>query len=391
MQREETDVIIIGAGPAGLQAGKALAVLGRQVLILEKEDRPGGKLLKWDSLFPFGDDPAVVLGGLLRDNGAFIRTSAELVSYTYSDGLHHLSIRGGRSFSAAALVLATGFRPFDARLKEEYGYGIYPNVITSVDLERMFSKGSVTTGRGGIPEKVAVVHCVGSRDVKAGIEYCSSVCCITGIKQSMKLCRLYPKTRVHHLYMDLRLGGRFHEFCYKEAQMKYRVRFIRGRLSEANPGPGETLEIRYEDTLAGRPARMTVDLLVLLVGMVPEPLECLDRVLQKAADGFYGDGALTLPGKAAGKEGSSTPGYSWQGMAEENGCRDGDRRNGSGGLPGSPARSSVFFAGACAGPKNLVQSLEEANSVALEVHQYLRNIPDYEHIYPANGIRFQST
>jgi heterodisulfide reductase subunit A len=409
MHHEEADVIIIGSGPAGLQAGKALISLGTRVLILEKESRPGGKLLKWDSLFPFGEDPAQVLSTLIDGLVPCLRTSAEVVSHSYSGGMHHMETRGGYSCSANALVLATGFQPFDARLKEEYGYGIYENVITSVDLEKMFSTGRVSTKGGQIPGRVAMVHCVGSRDLKAGHEYCSSVCCITGIKQAMKLCSLYPSVRVHHLYMDLRLGGRFHESCYKEAQVKYRIRFIRGRLSETNPGPGETLEIRYEDTLAGKPARMTVDLLVLLVGMVPEPVKCFNEILHTGADGFYGDGSISggfawngTPGN--GFPGNETPGKEipekgtpGKGISPDanyghkstgkihNG--DGDFRNGSAGPSGSTARSSLFCAGACTGPKNLVQSLQEASAVALEVNSYLRNIPQYERLYQDHGIR----
>lgn len=342
-------MLIIGSGPAGLQAGKILLSLGRRVLILEKESRPGGKLLMWDSLFPFGEDPGQVLARLVGGLEPFIRTSAEVISHSHSGGIHRLETSAGHSCSAQALVLATGFRPFDARMKEEYGYGIYENVITSVDLERMFASGEVKTKMGQVPGRVAMVHCVGSRDLKAGHEYCSSVCCITGIKQAMKLSRLYPRARICHLYMDLRLGGRMHEYCYKEAQLKHRIRFIRGRLSETNPGPGNSLEIRFEDTLAGKPARMNVDLLVLLVGMIPEPLKCFREYPARGADGFFGEGRIC--------------------PAEQ------------------PLLSSLFSAGACNGPKNLVQSLQEASTVAWEVNHYLGNIPRQERIYTDYGIR----
>ncbi len=138
-----------------------------------------------------------------------------------------------KSESAEALILATGYELFDAHRKEEYGYGIYNNVITSADLEKMFRSGKpLTTLNGKTPRKIGIVHCVGSRDEKVGNLYCSKVCCVTGVKQAIEIKKMVPGCDVFSFYMDLRMFDRHFEEMYFEAQQKWGVNFIHGRLSE---------------------------------------------------------------------------------------------------------------------------------------------------------------
>ena len=155
--------------------------------------------------------------------------------------------------TANAVLLTTGFDIFDAGRKEEYGYGIYDNVITSVELEEAFKSGMpLQTVQGGTPSRIGFIHCVGSRDEKAGNMHCSKVCCVTAVKQAIEVKEMFPSAEVFLFYMDLRMFGRHFEELYKEAQQKYGIQFIRARLSEAFENPDGTLQIRIEDTLAGQ-------------------------------------------------------------------------------------------------------------------------------------------
>jgi heterodisulfide reductase subunit A2 len=121
---------------------------------------------------------------------------------------------------------------FDATKKEEYGYGIYDNVITSADLEKLFLDSKLLVNPlGKTPKKIGLVHCVGSRDEKVGNVYCSKVCCVTAVKQAIEIKERLPESDVYCFYMDLRMYGMHFEALYKEAQEKYAVNFIRGRLS----------------------------------------------------------------------------------------------------------------------------------------------------------------
>ena len=92
-----------------------------------------------------------------------------------------------------------------ARRKEEYGYGIYENVITSVELENMFYNHSIKMANGNTPKRIGIIHCVGSRDEKVCNYHCSKLCCITGVKQAIELRELLPDTEIFCFYMDMRM------------------------------------------------------------------------------------------------------------------------------------------------------------------------------------------
>lgn len=260
------EVIIVGGGVAGMQAALSLRERGAEPVIIEKEERLGGKLTGWHRLFPTFTPAEDVLGPLLRrveEAGIRVMTGTEVEELVPGG----VAVGGGRRITGDATVICSGFELFDARLKEEYGYGIYDNVLTSVDVERMLREGRVAKADGSQPRRIAFLHCVGSRDEKVCQQHCSKVCCITGVKQAMEMKRLFPDADVFNFYMDIRMFGPGYEEMYREAQQRYNIHFVRGRISEAGPTLDGRVQIKAEDTLTGRPLRMSVDLLVLLVGM----------------------------------------------------------------------------------------------------------------------------
>ena len=106
---------------------------------------------------------------------------------------------------------------------------------------------------GSRPRRIAFLHCVGSRDEKVCQQHCSKVCCITGVKQAMEMKQLFPEADVFNFYMDIRMFGPGYEEMYREAQQKYNIHFLRGRISEASPTIDGRVQIKAEDTLTGRP------------------------------------------------------------------------------------------------------------------------------------------
>ena len=140
---------------------------------------------------------------------------------------------------------------------------------TTTFLRRSISNGCSRkeASDGKAPKSVAFLHCVGSRDEKVGQRHCSRVCCITGVKQAIEVRQALPETEVYSFYMDMRMFGPGYEELYKEAQQTYGIHFVRGRISEAAPTIDNRIQIKAEDTLIGRPLKMTVDMLVLIVGM----------------------------------------------------------------------------------------------------------------------------
>lgn len=261
-------VIVIGGGVAGIQCAITLKDMGASPIVIEQDVALGGKVRNWDRLFPTFTPAQEVLDSLIEAfrkrsiehklNHKVVKIDPEKLSVT---------IEGGEVIESDAIVIASGFDVFDARLKEEYGYGLYDNVITSVELEKMLHKGAVLTKDGKRPERVAILHCVGSRDEKVGQNHCSRVCCVTGVKQAIEIKQLLPETEVYNFYMDMRMFGPGYEELYRSSQQEYGVNHIRGKISEASTTIDGKIRIKAEDTLIGRPLRMNVDMLVLLVGM----------------------------------------------------------------------------------------------------------------------------
>jgi len=193
-----------------------------------------------------------------------------------------------QELSVNAVIVATGFDVFDAREKGSLGYGRYPNVLTGLDLEQIFSREGylILPTNANEPQNIAFIQCVGSRD--EGHRYCSQVCC----KYAMKLAGLIkyqnPDTQVTIFYIDLQTTGKgFAQFYenYKES-----IRFVRGVPVEILQTSSGELEVRFEDIAQGKVCRDTFDLVVLSVGISPGKNSWdLARILgiNLADDGFF--------------------------------------------------------------------------------------------------------
>uniref|UniRef100_UPI003217B114 FAD-dependent oxidoreductase n=1 Tax=uncultured Draconibacterium sp. TaxID=1573823 RepID=UPI003217B114 len=276
-------VAVIGGGIAGMEAASVLAGRGLKVTLIEKQADTGGKLNDWDHLFPDFSSPEDLLRRLKKKNhqaGVNTIYKTEISKIERNNGRFELNDEHDVKFYADAVLVASGFKVFDAAIKEEYGYDLFGNVITSVDFEKRIKKhGKLLTIQGTEPKRVAIIHCVGSRDAKVGNTYCSKVCCITGIKQAIEINEMLPECEVFCFYMDLRLYGSKFDSLYLKAQKQHKTQFIRGRLSEAAERPDKSLQIKAEDTLQGRPLRMNVDMVILLVGM--EPGASINQLIRK--------------------------------------------------------------------------------------------------------------
>ncbi len=169
------------------------------------------------------------------------------------------------------IILATGYDPFDARRISQYGYGVYPNVFTSLEVERMLTGSGPTNGhvvlRDGKtePQSIAIVHCVGSRDENYN-PYCSKVCCMYSLKLA-HLVHAHTGAHIFELYIDMRTGGKMYEEFYKRLQQEGTV-FVNGRPSEIYPEDGK-LAVYVEDRALARQMRVPVDMVILSIGLEP--------------------------------------------------------------------------------------------------------------------------
>ena len=320
-----------------MQCASTLAERGIAATIIEKEADLGGKIRSWHVLFPTFTPADEVLSEarhrLAQAEHVTIRTGCQATKITPKC----VTLSTGEELKCDAVVVATGFTLFDARIKEEYGYGIYDNVITSADLEHMFNKGEVRLTTGQTPRRIALLHCVGSRDEKVCQRHCSKVCCVTGVKQAIELKKMFPTADVFNFYMDIRMFGPGYEEMYREAQLSHNIHFVRGRISEVSPTIDNRLQIKAEDTLTGRPLKMGIDMLVLLIGMRANDMNAsleTDSGLMRQHSGFM------------------QPKDSFLGNVRSN-------------------VDGIFYAGAVTAPKNIGESINEGVAAALAAAEWI--------------------
>ncbi len=169
---------------------------------------------------------------------------AEAVEYDQKEQKFDLNV--------GSIILSPGYSMFDPSLKTEYGYGRYKNVVSSMEFERFLSATGPFAGTvmrpsdGDIPEKVAFLQCVGSRDSQAGSEYCSSVCCMFAMKEAIIAQEHSEGLKSHIFFMDLRAFGKEFDDYYKRAQEEHNIKFTRCRVAEVREvSETKNLIIRY--------------------------------------------------------------------------------------------------------------------------------------------------
>jgi heterodisulfide reductase subunit A len=226
-----------------------------------------------------------------------------------------------------AIIVATGYNVFDPQRKPELGYGQYPQVMTTLELERRLADGNLIVN-GKTPKDIAFVKCVGSRDVQLGNPYCSRVCCMVSAKQARLLREQLPDSRVTVFYVDVRTFGKRGEEFYDEARQAG-VLYRRGNVSEIYR-KGDRVALRVEDTFLRRVIEHEADLVVLAVGMEhQENAEDVAALLKipRSADGFFLEAHPKL-------------------------------------RPVDTAMEGVFLAGCCQGPKDIPDTVAQAKAAA---------------------------
>jgi heterodisulfide reductase subunit A len=230
------------------------------------------------------------------------------------------------------IVVATGYDVFDPKLKPEFGYGRYPNVITALELERSLSTSGPNQGKilvnGMDPKKIVFIQCVGSRDKTVGNEYCSRVCCMFTAKQAHLIKDRLPDARVTICYIDIRAFGKGYEQFYEQVQKKG-IFYRKGIPSEIYQKSGKLI-VKAEDELLGKPYEEEADLIVLATGLTQR--KDADHIrsllkLSQSPDRFYMEAHPKL-------------------------------------RPLDTVTDGIFLAGTCQGPKDITDTLSQAHGAA---------------------------
>ncbi len=331
-------VLVLGAGPAGLSAAQALASTGQRVILADKADRLGGApiLSGYAKLVPSGEWARDAIGGMVRrveSNPLIeIHRGARIAAFSGDVGDFRARIANGPELRVASAILCTGFTHFDSVNKPEWGFGTYPDVVTTTQVEQMLSSGAGIRcpSDGREPERVAILLCVGSRDRQIGREWCSKICCTVSANIAMEIREHLPKCNVYIYYMDIRTFGLYEDKYYWQSQEKWKVKYIKARIAEVTSN-GNRLLVKGEDTLVKRPITIPFDMVVHAIGMDPN----VDNLDIAATFGIK----LESHGHI-----QKAPTYS---------------------AMGGTTRLGVFVAGAATGPETIDDSIAQGQAAAL--------------------------
>jgi heterodisulfide reductase subunit A len=343
-------LLIIGGGPAGLEAARGAATLGSRVVLVERLARLGGTPISanYAALTHGMRDASEVMGEMIAaiagDPLVDIRLNTSVTACTGTAGDFRVTLtRGGEAetVGVGAIIVATGFEHFDpGRANQQYGYYMYDDVVTLPDAEKMLKeKAFVRPSTGKPPERVCFIQCVGSRDRHIGNEYCSKVCCGIASKQAIEIRQQVPGCKVFIFYIDMRMYGYWENEIYWPAQEKYKVNYVKGVVSEVVM-KGDRLVVRGEDTTMNRPMEIPMDVVILSTGMEPSGgTKAIARTL-----------------------GLRQNGYGFIDVAHD--TLD----------PVSTSVSGIFVAGAAAGPKDLDDTTSMAGAATMKAVGVIRRL-----------------
>ena len=341
--------LVIGGGIAGLTAALELADAGHGVYLVEKAGQLGGTLARDDLTAPYLDSARDLMTERLTRVGQNekiqVFLGAEVKKLSGFIGNFNATIRTAagngtgeeRSVDVGSVIVCTGYQEFDASRITHYGYGKLPNVITSFEFERMLRAGRIQTHEGRIPQYVAIVHCVGSRN-REFHGYCSRVCCMTALKYAHEIKSAIPGVYVSDLYIDMHAFGKGHEDFYRHSSEVKTLFLMYGKnahpvIRKAGRGDDGERLLEVNEQLSGEVIEIPADLVILMVGM--EARQDAGEVarlvnISQDKDGWFIESHPKLDPVATTTEG-------------------------------------IFIAGTCAAPKDIPDSVAQARAAAARI------------------------
>jgi len=272
-------LMVVGGGITGITAAIEAADAGYEVVLVEKEARLGGFVGSIKKRFPGAAPYTQPSPNGFKDriqaatyhSKIQILTSARILKTEGQPGMFDVTIEadsGTSEVRVGSIVMATGWKPYDANNLGHLGYGLSADVITNVEMEELAAKGSIVRPSDGKPAKdILFIQCAGSRD-EDHLAYCSSVCCMSTLKQAGYIREQSADARVYIVYRDIRTPGQYEKF-YQSAQDDPLNFLTKGDVTGVERKSNGKLAVSVADTLLGESMLLEVDLVILATGMVP--------------------------------------------------------------------------------------------------------------------------
>lgn len=388
-------ILVIGGGITGMTSALEAANAGYKVVLVEKEPQLGGFVNKLYKKIPTIEfkEPLIIdtdidkmVKQVEANSNIKVYKSAKVEKTDGQPGLYDVTISSNgasETIKIGSIVMATGWKPYDAAKIGHLGYGKFKNVVTNIEFEELAKKGNGRIHRpsdGKEAKKVAFIQCAGQRDPNH-LPYCSSMCCVTSLKQAGYV-RQNPDALAMIFYIDIRTPGRL-ELYYKEAQNNPGIMLTKADVKGITDAGNGNLFVEAEDSLIGEKIKVEADLIVLAVGIVPSTKETQE----------YQDG-LTL---AASKGDESRKGYLESTPKPESILNLNYRQGpdipsleGAYGFADSnficfqyeTRRTGIYAAGAVRQPMNMMEAQQDAAGAAFKAIQCMDHIAKGVAVHP---------
>ncbi|MEJ2007767.1 MAG: FAD-dependent oxidoreductase [Acidobacteriota bacterium] len=272
-------ILVVGGGVTGITTALDAADADYDVVLVEKEPQLGGSLAAVKKNFPTHAPYTELEETGLREKiekvtnhpKVKVYTSTQIVKTEGQPGIFDVTLQnGGQPFvhRAGAVVMATGWKPYDASKLGHLGYGSSPDVVTNDQFERMIDAGSLKRPSDGKPaESVLFIQCAGSRD-KDHLPYCSSVCCMTTLKQTDVIHQSSPETKVYIVYRDMITPGQYERY-FAKVQDHPATFLMKGDVAAVRAENGQRPQVDVKGTLLDEDITIAADIVVLATGLVP--------------------------------------------------------------------------------------------------------------------------
>ncbi|MDP4282599.1 MAG: CoB--CoM heterodisulfide reductase iron-sulfur subunit A family protein [Bacteroidota bacterium] len=338
--------LILGGGIAGMTAALEIADAGKQVYLVEKSGHLGGHVVNFDLTFPHLSSARQMIQPVIRRVEShpmielFLNSQIKNVNGyigNFSTIVQNHAAEA-RELQFGNIIAAVGLKPFDPSVIEEYGYGKLPDVVTSLEFEKMAASGKIQTKSGREPRSIAVIHCVGSRNKKYH-EYCSRTCCMAALKFVRQIHAALPDTFIFDIYADMRAFGKGHEEFYAETNDR-KIIFLMFDQQEHLPviRPADLKDdfnmlIGMDEKLSGEAIEVPVDMVILMVNM--EAVDNVKEIVHAIGVSLCGN----------------------QFFIEKHPKLD----------PVATTTGGVYIVGTCQGPKDITDSVAQAKAAAARI------------------------
>jgi quinone-modifying oxidoreductase subunit QmoB len=386
------DIMVVGGGISGMTAARSAASAGYKVTLVEKENRLGGWATKFRNVFPKNppykdleeSDYEKLIDEVNSDPNITVHTSTTVGKTAGQPGKFAVELRNGgdaKAITVGSVVLASGWRPYEADKLTHLGYGSSADVITNVQMEEMVSNGGIKRPSDGKPiDSVVFVQCAGSRD-EDHLPYCSSVCCRVSLKQAMYIREQYPDAKIYIIYKDIRTPAQY-ELFYANVQEDEAVFLTKGEIAGVTCEADGKIAVEVGETLLGEDLKIKSDLVVLATGMVPTTRVDVGASEGGAEEGVTEDGKKEAESAELGakilnltyRQGTDLPTLKYGFPDSHFIC-----------FPYETRRTGIYATGGVRAPMDLATAVNDAHGAALKAIQAVESVTQGAALHPRAG------